>query len=229
MTYNFLNIISLILAIVSSALTIWTEINPSNSKSGTKNIVSLTDNRTTIVTNVYYGQVRTNTGKKDLTIFVVLMILGGYLIQPYINILLFLPVVTSVAFAMNVKFGTKKIYFPLCRVKYILWSISPVLIVIMGVLCAYIGGIIRETGISANASYKVIMILLGVAAFLADVIFLAQQLFFSIIPFLNNNQVTCNRIAGKMAAFIKIWWLPNVICVVVIVVMICQYQTVIMK
>lgn len=229
MIYNFLNIISLILAIVSSALTIWMEINPSNSKSSTKNIVSLTDNRTTVVTNVYYGQVRTNTGKKDLTIFVVLMILGGYVIQPYINILLFLPVVTSVAFAMNVKFGTKKIYFPLCRVKYILWSISPVLIVIMGVLCTYIGGVIRETGISANASYKMIMILLGVAAFLADAIFLAQQLFFSIIPFLNNNQVTCNRIAGKMATFIKIWWLPNVICVVVIVVMICQYQTVIMK
>lgn len=200
---------SLIVAIISAIATVWSVIKPSPHESvKIENSILLNDNRTFIIQHISYGNVKTSNSEKGVVVCFLLTLLGVTCwVHPYFHLILAVVVISSIAFAANVKFGKHGIYFPASRKMFALWSMSPVLTLALYFLDKYTANSIFEGFVWGSRLADIEMIILEAGIFLVSAILIMQQLFASILPLLSANNRLPRTVTKMMIAIVNMWWL----------------------
>lgn len=203
------DLVMMILTIISTIATVWSAIKPSSHESvRLEKGVVLNNNRTIIIQNITYGNVGSSTRDRGAGLGVMIALLVvAFFVHQYFHLVLAVVVMSSVAFAVHVKCGKHEIYFPASRKMFALWSMSPVLTLVLYFLSEYTANSIFEDVIWGSRLADLEMIVFEAGILLVSALLIMQQLFASILPSLSANKRLPRMVTKMMIAIVNMWWL----------------------
>lgn len=203
------DLVMMILTIISTIATVWSAIKPSSHESvRLEKGVVLNNNRTIIIQNITYGNVGSSTRDRGAGLgFMIALLVVAFFVHQYFHLVLAVVVMSSVAFAVHVKCGKHEIYFPASRKMFALWSMSPVLTLVLYFLSEYTANSIFEDVIWGSRLADLEMIVFEAGILLVSALLIMQQLFASILPSLSANKRLPRMVTKMMIAIVNMWWL----------------------
>lgn len=206
---KMVDLVMVILTIISTIATVWSAIKPSSCESvRLEKGVVLNNNRTIIVQNITYGNVGNSTYEKGAGgWFLIALLAVAFVVHQYFYLVLAVVVMSSVAFAVNMKCGKRGIYFPASRKMFALWSMSPAFTLILYFLGRYTANSIFEGIVWGSSLADMEMIVFEAGILLVSAILIMQQLFASILPFISANNRLPRMVTKMMIAIVNMWWL----------------------
>lgn len=206
---KMVDLVMMILTIISTIATVWSAIKPSSCESvRLEKGVVLNNNRTIIVQNITYGNVGNSTYNSCAgLLFLCALLAVASFVHQYFHLVLAVVVMSSVAFAVNMKCGKHEIYFPASRKMFALWSMLPALTLILYFLSEYTANSIFRDVIWGSRLADLEMIVFEAGILLVSAILIMQQLFASILPLLSANKRFPRIVTKMMIAIVNMWWL----------------------
>lgn len=203
------DLVMMILTIISTIATVWSAIKPSSHESvRLEKGVVLNNNRTIIIQNITYSNVGSSTRDRGAGLgFMIALLVVAFFVHQYFHLVLAVVVMSSVAFAVHVKCGKHEIYFPASRKMFALWSMSPVLTLVLYFLSEYTANSIFEDVIWGSRLADLEMIVFEAGILLVSALLIMQQLFASILPSLSANKRLPRIVTKMMIAIVNMWWL----------------------
>lgn len=214
---TIVNLLGLVATVASTIVTAWAALHPSTPCQSQIGIHTQVNKKVTLINHQVFiiqngPSEKSKASTFSPTTFSFCLILFGYYIQPYIDILFSVLIIASVSYAINVRWGTKRSYFPSSRRKYIVWSISPIFIMLTYWGSSYVINHANSTDLIENIGRTILAGTVSASVFSATVIFIFQQLLSSALPFLRNDRQWDCWIIKKAVAIVQIWWMPTTIC-----------------
>ena len=186
---KMVDLVMMILTIISTIATVWSAIKPSSCES----------------VRLEKGVVLNNSCAGLL--FLCALLAVASFVHQYFYLVLAVVVMSSVAFAVNMKCGKHEIYFPASRKMFALWSMLPALTLILYFLSEYTANSIFRDVIWGSRLADLEMIVFEAGILLVSAILIMQQLFASILPLLSANKRFPRMVTKMMIAIVNMWWL----------------------
>lgn len=148
-----------------------------------------------------------NCSRESYILFA-LMLIAAVVVQNCSHILFIALAASTALFLCCTRFGSKEVYVPLSREKYLFWLASPGIALQLSLLCMFtLNSIPRIPLFGSLVDWVLRLIVYGVIG-MAFSSFIVQHILAVIVPRLHQSNVLCNYIRNIAIKAFSLWFLP---------------------